>query len=88
MPLSEVPQTHTVDHLLEPATPPEDEELEEAEKEKGEKKPDNEAWAKGKGGSDAKGKQKSNLVIFAVDISGSMCTTTEVPALQCTYVLA
>ena len=86
MPLSEVPQTHSVDHLLEPVTPPEDEEAEkeaEKEKERGEKKPDNEAGAKGKGCGDAKGKQKSNLVIFAVDISGSMSTTTQVPALQC-----
>ena len=31
--------------------------------------------------------QRSSLVMFAVDISGSMCTTTEVPALQGMYVL-
>ena len=41
----------------------------------GDKAPDNEAVALDK-------KKRGSLVIFAVDVSGSMCTTTEVPALQ------
>lgn len=44
----------------------------------GKKGPDNGVGEK----VESSGKKKGGLVIFAVDISGSMCTTTEVPALQ------
>ena len=45
--------------------------------------PDNEKEGKKASGGGGKGpSKKSNLVIFAVDISGSMSTTVEVPALQ------
>ena len=61
------------DYLLQPAEQePQDDEKEEAA-------PDNE---KGKKGESKARSQRSNLVIFAVDISGSMSTTVEVPALQ------
>ena len=63
------------DYLLQPADP---EPQEEDEKEGAD--PDNEKETK-KGENKARS-QRSNLVIFAVDISGSMSTTVEVPALQ------
>ena len=44
--------------------------------------PDNEAEAK----SSPPHNQRSSLAIFAIDVSGSMSTTTEVPALQGMYV--
>lgn len=69
------PSDSTADYLLEPA--PKEEE-EEGEDEAG---PDNEKETK-KGASKEARSQRSNLVIFAVDISGSMSTTVEVPALQ------
>lgn len=68
--LDAVPQSHCADYLLEPATTETDSE--------GKKGPDNEVREK----VENSGKKKGGLVIFAVDISGSMCTTTEVPALQ------
>ena len=64
------------DYLLEPAEP-EPNSQEEGKESEG---PDNEKEAGGRGGKGPS--QKSNLVIFAVDISGSMSTTVEVPALQ------
>ncbi len=72
-----VPQELTADYLLEPAEPSEEEE------EEGEAERDNEKkGGKGAEGGKAKKNLKSTLVIFAVDISGSMSSTTEVPALQ------
>jgi len=71
MAVDAVPQEGVVDYLLEPAEPPEEEE-----------KPDNDTLEK-KGTAGAERKRgRRGLVIFAVDISGSMSTTTEVPALQ------
>ena len=68
-----VPSDSVADYLLQPAEPePQDDEKEEAA-------PDNE---KGKKAESKARSQRSNLVIFAVDISGSMSTTVEVPALQ------
>lgn len=66
------PSGNATEYELEP--PPKTEETEE-------EKPDNEAAATGKGTSGS-GTQRSTLIIFAVDISGSMNITTEVPALQ------
>ena len=68
------------DYLLEPAEPePSSEEDDEKGKENA--GPDNDKERKK--GDDGKGRsQRSNLVIFAMDISGSMSTTVEVPALQ------
>jgi len=67
-----VPQDGVVDYLLEPAEPPEEEQEDE--------KPDNDVTEK----KDATGRKRGRggLVIFAVDVSGSMSSTTEVPALQ------
>lgn len=66
------------DYLLEPAEP---DPQEDDEKKEG-ADPDNEKDSK-KAASESKSRsQRSNLVIFAVDISGSMSTTVEVPALQ------
>ena len=62
-----VPNVPTVDYLLSAAK--------EAE-------PDNEAPEKEVAVSANKGNHKSSLVIFAIDVSGSMSCTTEVPALQ------
>ena len=62
-----VPQDSSADYLLEPAETPEEEVA------------DNET-SKKTGGMGKK--QRSSLVIFAVDVSGSMNATTEVPALQ------
>ena len=61
------------DYLLQPAPQEEAEEKEESS-------PDNDK-EKGGAGKEARS-TRSNLVIFAVDISGSMSTTVEVPALQ------
>lgn len=73
-----VPRDSVADYLLEPAEPEPSED--DGEKEKEGAGPDNE---KKKTAGGAKGpSKKSNLVIFAVDISGSMSTTVEVPALQ------
>lgn len=74
-----VPSDSVADYLLEPAEP---EPSEDGEKESTD--PDNEKEGKkaGGGGSSKGPSKKSNLVIFAVDISGSMSTTVEVPALQ------
>ena len=68
-----VPQSHCTDHLLEPAQSEEGEKGEPA---------DNEKDVTGKEGEGGSKKSSGGLVIFAVDISGSMCSTTEVPALQ------
>ena len=78
--LEAVPQSHSADYLLEPAA------VTGGEKEEGvaegrSKGPDNDAGTVGKKG-ESKTKKAGGLVIFAVDVSGSMCTTTEVPALQ------
>lgn len=70
-----VPQTHCTDHLLEPATSDEGEKGESVDNEK-----KSAGKKEGEGGSKKTG--GGGLVIFAVDISGSMCSTTEVPALQ------
>ena len=77
-----MPQSHCTDYLLEPVASPDKEEEKKGGDVEGEKAPDNEAGAKGKMGGEGRGKKNGSLVIFAVDISGSMCTTTEVPALQ------
>ena len=74
-----VPRDSVADYLLEPAEPESSED--DGEKEKNGPGPDNEKKAGGAGGGKGPSK-KSNLVIFAVDISGSMSTTVEVPALQ------
>lgn len=68
---ADVPSASSVDYLLEPAPKPEEEEEEE-------EKVDNDAASKKRPGRS----NKSNLVIFVVDVSGSMATTSEVPALQ------
>ena len=65
-----VPEGAVADYLLEPAEVPK---KKEAGPEAG---PDNEKAEK------EKVKHQSTLVIFAVDVSGSMSSTTEVPALQ------
>lgn len=57
------------DYLLEPVKVEEADKKEEGKEEA--EKPDNEKVSK-----------RSSLVIFAVDISGSMSTTTTVPGLQ------
>lgn len=72
-----MPQSHCADYLLEPVPASEGEKEGESEGGKGS---DSEAGAEGK--SESSVKKTGGLVIFAVDISGSMCTTTEVPALQ------
>lgn len=73
--LAVAPNEATVEYEIEPAP-----KIEEADEEK----PDNEAAA-----DNTKDKktisQRSNLIIFVVDISGSMNITTEVPALQGIY---
>ena len=72
---SDAPTKNAVEYELEPAPKEEEEDEEE--------KPDNEAVSTGKGVTGGGGR-RNHLVIFAVDISGSMNITTEVPALQCT----
>ena len=73
-----VPSDSVADYLLEPAEP---EPSEDGEKES--IGPDNEKEGKKASSGGGKGpSKKSNLVIFAVDVSGSMSTTVEVPALQ------
>ena len=67
-----VPSTSTADYILEPVEPePSDE-----------KQPDNDSATVKKAAATKKTPKRSTLVIFAVDVSGSMSTTTEVPALQ------
>ena len=68
-------ETGAIEYELVPAPKPEEEEEEDNEV-----KPDNEAAATKNGATTRK--QKNNLILFAVDISGSMDITTEVPALQ------
>ena len=80
MALEGVPDTSTTDYLLEPA-----EEEEEEEKEGKEDGSDNEVDGKKEKGASKPSGRRNNLVIFAVDVSGSMCTTTEVPELQGTF---
>lgn len=65
-----MPQTHSTDYVLEPVPKA------SAEGEK-EVSPDNEKVEK-----EEKQTTNGGLVIFAIDISGSMCSTTQVPALQ------
>ena len=69
-----VPQDGVVDYLLEPAEPPEEEEEDE--------KPDNDVTEKKDATGGGRKGGRGGLVIFAVDVSGSMSSTTEVPALQ------
>jgi hypothetical protein len=77
MALENVPEESVCDYLLEPA------EKEEEEDEKGAQgKPDNEKTDGKASGGKLAGERSSSLVIFAVDISGSMSSTTEVPDLQ------
>ena len=74
-----LPSNSVADYLLEPAEP---EQSSQAEDGKETVDPDNEKETEK---TDKKGqsqKSGSNMVIFAVDISGSMSTTVEVPALQ------
>ena len=66
-------ETGAIEYELVPAPKPEEEDDNEV-------KPDNEAAATKEGATSRK--QKNNLILFAVDISGSMDITTEVPALQ------
>lgn len=75
--VDEAPKAAVCDYLLEPA----EEEKEEGEEEKEGDKVDNEA-AKGKAGAAKPSGRRNNLVIFAVDVSGSMSATTAVPELQ------
>lgn len=72
--LENAPGSSMCDYLLESA------EVEEPEGKgaEGEKKPDNEKES----GKAKKESGRSNIVIFAVDISGSMSSTTTVPDLQ------
>ena len=80
--LENVPENSVCDYLLEPVEKEEEEEEEEQEKaeDKGQK-PDNETSdSKAEASKSAAG--RSSLVIFAVDVSGSMSTTTTVPDLQ------
>ncbi len=63
-----VPTSSFADYILEPVEVPNDKE-----------KPDNDSAT---ADSAKKPSNRSTMVIFAVDVSGSMCTTTEVPALQ------
>lgn len=81
MPLDSVPKTSVSDYLLEPAEVEEDEEDKEVEGEKEGEKADNEASKRKTGASKASG-GRSSMVIFAVDVSGSMSSTTKVPELQ------
>ncbi len=71
-----VPKTEMCDYLLEPV-----------EKEEEAEKPDNKKdGGKSEGGTAGKKTTgRSSLVIFAVDISGSMNSTTTVPDLQGQY---
>jgi transcription elongation factor Elf1 len=85
--LEAVPQSHCADYLLEPAAAVTGGEKEEGVAEGRSKGPDNDAGAVGKKGESEK-KKAGGLVIFAVDVSGSMCTTTEVPALQAEWASA
>lgn len=73
-----VPVETTADYLLEPAEP---------EPTKGEEPNNEKGVASGEEGK-TKRSQRSNLVIFAVDVSGSMSTTVEVPALQAEWMSA
>lgn len=75
MSLDSVPETSVSDYLLEPA------ETEEEEEEKEGEKADNDA-SKGKTKASNASERRSSLVIFAVDVSGSMSSTTTVPELQ------
>ena len=76
MSVDAVPQDGVVDYLLEPAEPPEEEEEEEDET------PDNDVTEKKAAAGSGGRRGRGGLVIFAVDVSGSMSSTTEVPALQ------
>lgn len=65
------PSSSVVDYLLEPAP-------KQVETKENEKEADNDTASK----SMKQAAQRNHMVIFAVDVSGSMATTTEVPALQ------
>ena len=71
---SDAPTGNAVEYEIEPAP-----KVEEAE---GEEKPDNETGATDKAQPKTDEGRRNHLVIFTVDISGSMSITTEVPALQ------
>ena len=75
MSVDAVPQDGVVDYLLEPADLPEEEEEEE-------EKPDNDVTEKKDAAGGRVRRGRGGLVIFAVDVSGSMSSTTKVPALQ------
>lgn len=76
-----VPSDSVADYLIEPAEPEPSSQEESSEKSvESAGGPDNEKDKKVT--ESEKRSKKSNLVIFAVDISGSMSTTVEVPALQ------
>ena len=75
--LDNVPTTSVSDYLLEPVEVKED----ETEGEMTGEKADNETSKEKPKASKTPG-GRSSLVIFAVDVSGSMSSTTEVPALQ------
>ena len=77
MPLEAVPQDSVCDYLLESAEVEEEEEGKGKGEGEGSEKSDEKAEARSR-----KGVGRSSLVIFAVDISGSMSTTTTVPDLQ------
>lgn len=81
--LEAVPQGHSADYLLEPA-PAAASEGGKGEGKLKSKDPNNDE-KETPGKKEESGRKKGGLVIFAVDISGSMCTTTEVPALQGRY---
>ena len=74
--MTTAPTGNAMEYEIEPAPKTEAEDEDED-------KPDNEAAAeKGGKAKTAPVSQRSNLVIFVVDISGSMNITTEVPELQ------
>lgn len=74
---TDTPTSNAVEYEIEPAPKTEDEDSEE--------KPDNETAGATKQ-KPADSGRRNHLVIFTVDISGSMNITTEVPALQGTVV--
>ena len=78
--LENVPGNSVCDYLLEPVKEEEEEEEEEEQAQGKGQKPGNEtSESKAEASKPAR---RSGLVIFAVDVSGSMSTTTTVPDLQ------
>lgn len=74
MALEGVPKSDVCDYLLEPA--------QVEEKPQGKEQESDSEKSDGKAEARSKVTGKSSLVIFAIDISGSMSSTTTVPDLQ------